>query len=172
MRIVEVTADEIKTLESIGRTTYLDHYSEIWTPRGIEDYLHRQFDRDKLKNDLRDANIRYFIAQVEEKPVGFLKIKSDRKIPKAMAESGLELEKIYLLKEFAGRGLGSALMDFIVVKARELNEKLVWLDVLKSNVRGIKFYRENGFEIVDELEFATDKTEIGMWVMKKTLVRN
>jgi ribosomal protein S18 acetylase RimI-like enzyme len=78
---------------------------------------------------------------------------------------GVELQKIYFLKSEAGRGYGNQLLNFICNRAIEHGERLLWLDVLKSNSNARRFYEGFGFQEIGEIPFKTDVAEIGMIVM-------
>ena len=169
LSIVHITSVGLKVLKEIGIRTYEDHYTDIWKPQGLANYLEEQFGTNKLEQDLSNNKVQYFIAYEDELPHGFLKLKPGRPMPNDSMESGLELEKIYLLKEATGEGYGGKMMAFVMDHARDLGEKLVWLDVLKNNDHAVRFYQRHGFAIVDEVEFSTDKMKIDMWVMKRDL---
>ena len=55
-----------------------------------------------------------------------------------------ELQALYLLDEYKGRGIGRALADFCVDKLAQCDKVVVW--VLAENQRAIGFYRHYGFE--------------------------
>jgi len=83
-----------------------------------------------------------------------------------------ELEKIYLLPKFKRKGFGTLalnqLIQFLVIR----NKKVLYLDVLDSNISSINFYIKNGFEKfgVSRLTEPLLKEELkGMLVMKKHL---
>lgn len=164
--IKEAKISDVEILEKLGRQTYKDHFSEIWSAQGIENYLESQFKREKLIGDMNDSAVKYFLIYADEIAVGFLKLKLDRNLPNSESEKGVELEKIYFLQEFSGKGLGKKTFEFIVRFAEERGSKIIWLDVLKSNVGAKKFYERNGFRVVSELDFSTDIEKIDFWVMK------
>lgn len=169
LNIIPVKSNKLKVLRKIGIRTYKDHYTDIWEPQGLVDYLEKQFRIGKLEQDLANNCIKYFIAYQDETPQGLLKLKLDQQMPNHSADRGLELEKIYLLNTATGKGHGSKMIAFAMDYARDLNKSLVWLDVLKSNDNAMRFYQKHGFAIVDEVEFSTDKMKIDMWVMKRDL---
>jgi ribosomal protein S18 acetylase RimI-like enzyme len=166
MKIIEAANEHLDELRAVGIQTYKQHFSGIWSEDGLNSYLESHFNIPKLQTDLDGDVIKYFLTFVEENPVGFIKLKKNQPVPNRGDEYGLELEKIYLLENFAGLGLGKMMIEFVIDYAENLREKSVWLDVLKINTGAIRFYKNQGFQIIDEFEFSTDITKPDMLVMK------
>ena len=51
-----------------------------------------------------------------------------------------------------GKGLGRILMDYCITVARDIGIKTLWMDVIKENVRMIKFGNQYNFKQLDGLE--------------------
>lgn len=165
--ISDATPADVELLAELGVRTYLDHHRDLWHPAGLEAYLAVQFDRDKLARDLSGDAVRYFIARDGERAIGFAKLKRDRELPSGDGARGLELEKIYFLRDAAGRGHGGELLGRIFSVALALEQPFVWLDVVKPNAGAIRFYERHGFVRHCEIPFATDKLDVGLWVMRR-----
>ncbi|HNL66233.1 MAG TPA: GNAT family N-acetyltransferase, partial [Ferruginibacter sp.] len=58
----------------------------------------------------------------------------------------LELKRIYVQKEFQGKGVAQALMDFILRYASDNGYEVVWLGVWEHNKKAQRFYEKYGFE--------------------------
>ena len=61
-----------------------------------------------------------------------------------------ELSAIYLLSEYQGEGIGSALLKTGIEKLKDVNE--IHLEVEKENAIGTTFYKAKGFKTVDEYD--------------------
>ncbi|MBS1610514.1 MAG: GNAT family N-acetyltransferase [Bacteroidetes bacterium] len=164
--IKEAGAGEAGLICQIGIQTYKDHFARIWTEDGLRNYLHSHFNSEKLNADLTDNTIKYFIASTGNQPIGFIKIKLKRPLPCAPFDKGLELEKIYVLKEYVGQGSGEAMLHFVIDFARKLSATFIWLCSLKTNPKANRFYERHGFTIEGSIEFETDKIKPDMWVMR------
>jgi ribosomal protein S18 acetylase RimI-like enzyme len=167
--IRDATPADVALLGQLGRRTYLDHYRELWLPAGLEAYLAEQFAPEQLARDLADERVRYLLVVDGVEPLGFAKLNRDRPLPARPGARGLELQKIYFLRRAVGHGHGSRLLAHIFAVGRALGESLVWLDVLKTNRDGVRFYERHGFVRDGEIAFATDKLDLGMWVMSRGL---
>jgi ribosomal protein S18 acetylase RimI-like enzyme len=60
-------------------------------------------------------------------------------------ENGLEIERIYVLKEYQGRKAGKLLLEKALEAAAEGNKAYVWLGVWEENTAAIGFYERYGF---------------------------
>lgn len=58
-----------------------------------------------------------------------------------------ELSKMYLLPDFHGAGVSTALMERTLSIAAEWGVRRVWLGVNQKNQRAQRFYARSGFEI-------------------------
>ena len=67
------------------------------------------------------------------------------------------MERLYLLREFYGLGIGLQLMNFNSTLAQKNKQSGIWLEVWKENFRAIKFYKKVGFEIVGNANFKVSK---------------
>jgi diamine N-acetyltransferase len=78
--------------------------------------------------------------------------------PSVQQPGDWELKRIYLLGPWQGSGNGKALMDQVLMVARERAAKRLLLAVYENNARGIAFYQRNGFEHVGEAVFMVADT--------------
>ncbi|HAN77391.1 MAG TPA: GNAT family N-acetyltransferase, partial [Bacteroidales bacterium] len=62
----------------------------------------------------------------------------------------IEIERIYILKEFHGKQIGQLLYDKAIEIGQQQNADFVWLGVWEKNLRAIAFYKKNGFEEFDK----------------------
>lgn len=170
--IREATTEDIQALSAIGIETYREHFSDIWTATGMQDFLNQDFSFDALQRSLQlpAAHCWLLASDAEGRVVGFAKVNWSKPMP-VSAEVGAELQKIYFLKSQAGNGYGKQLLQVICQMAKEREERFVALDVLRSNANAQRFYERFGFEAVGEIPFSTDKAEIGMVVMRCDLCR-
>jgi len=60
-------------------------------------------------------------------------------------ENGLEVERIYVVSDMQGKGLGGRLIDFSIARANEFSKDFVWLGVWDQNFSAIEFYKKKGF---------------------------
>src|SRR5205814_8390608 len=100
---------------------------------------------EKIQNSIRKENNIYFIAFVENIPVGFAKLKKNSLEVKIRSVAQMELQKIYVLSYYHGSGAGAALMNAIVEYAYEIQPDYLWLHVHVSNQKALRFYKKNGF---------------------------
>lgn len=61
-----------------------------------------------------------------------------------------EIVTIYLLPEYIGQGIGSALIEHCISELKLLGFKNILLWVLEENIRARKFYEKHGFVLTDE----------------------
>ena len=64
--------------------------------------------------------------------------------------NSLEIERIYVIKEFHGKNIGQLLCDKAIEVATQKGAEYVWLGVWEENPRAINFYKKNGFVEFDK----------------------
>ncbi|NIL19477.1 N-acetyltransferase [Pseudomonas sp. AN3A02] len=170
--IKQATVSDCAVLRDIGIETYTEHFSAIWSPAGMQDFLDKDFSPESLQDTLeRPAAHCWLLARDEQaRAVGFAKVNWNRAIPSS-DETGAELQKIYFLKSEAGKGHGQQLLDHVLQLAHTHQQPLLWLEVLKTNESAQRFYQRCGFERLAEIPFSTDITAIPMVVMSHRLAR-
>ena len=75
----------------------------------------------------------------------------DIKSPKS-----LEIEKIYILKDYQSKGLGKILLNEIIRIAKNDNKEFIWSGVLEKNKNAISFYNKNGFKQIGRFPFKVE----------------
>ena len=169
--IREVGEADVEILSEVSTRSYLQHFQHLWEDNG-KAYAERSFNMQELSRQLSDEANKYYIAFVDDEPVGFLKLRPSNSLEIFGNADAFEIERIYLVREAKGKGIGKAMMRFSVGMARETGKDLVWLKVMDSNQKTIGFYESCGFEIVatETLDLPLLKPELaGMFVMKNDL---
>lgn len=151
--IKRVTLSDVAQLQKISRQTFSETFSVGNTAENLKKYLDEGLSVEKLTAELRDSNSQFYFATIDNKVVGYLKVNSGQAQTELKDDSGLEIERIYVLKEYHGKRVGQLLYDHAIQMARQLNAEYVWLGVWEENPRAIKFYKKNGFVEFDKHVF-------------------
>lgn len=127
-----------RTYESILSPGQLDYMLEwMYSPRSLEDQIARQ-------------GHSYFIAWQGETPAGYVSFNEDSPAP----DGGrvFHLQKIYVMPQFQGKGLGSLLFDHAVACIREIGGSRIELNVNRGNP-ALQFYLHKGMKKARQGDF-------------------
>jgi ribosomal protein S18 acetylase RimI-like enzyme len=143
--IKKVTQTDIDQLQEIGRQTFLETFSAGNTEENMTKYLEEGFSVGKLTSELNNINSEFYFASLDNKVIGYLKLNFGQSQTEIKEDKALEIERIYVLKEYHGKKVGQILYDKSIQIARLKNVDYVWLGVWEENPRAINFYKKNGF---------------------------
>ena len=131
-------------LREICLTSYAAAFASHWEEGGLQWYLQDQFSTERIERDLLDDDILYYFITAKGVRVGFLKIKI------FTGELQAELEKLYLLPDWIGLGLGTKAMNIALHELKHRALRQVFLLVLADNQGAIDFYRRLGFSLTEQ----------------------
>lgn len=167
--IVSVTLHDIDQLQQIGRQTFYETFSAANTEENMNKYLEEGFSLEKLTAELNDKNSEFYFAKLNDHVVGYLKLNFGPSQTELKDDKALEIERIYVLKEFHGKNVGQLLYKQAMQIARQKNAYYVWLGVWEENPRAINFYKKNGFVAFDKHVFKLGDDEQTDIMMKLQL---
>lgn len=166
-----VTAMNLEKYLAVGVKSYCEHYLHLWKNNDPTPYISHGLTREVVEHELENPNALNYLILWNSHTVGILKLVKDCGIDEISDMDALKAEKIYLLKEYSGKGIGKQLLQFIEEKARALNKKVIWLDAMQKG-NPVHFYQKNGFIIKRESEVTLPRVrpeEKPMWILTKQL---
>lgn len=169
MKIRKVIIQDIENLKEIGKLTFAETFSSDNSEEDMLKYLEKGFSTEKLKKELKDENSEFYFAELDENVIGYLKVNFGQSQTEIKDKNSLEIERIYVLKEFHGKKVGQILYEKAIELAREKNVEYVWLGVWEQNPRAIRFYEKNGFVAFDKHIFKLGNDEQTDIMMKLKL---
>ena len=150
IEITKVTPADIDRLQAMSRQTFSETFSSGNTEDDMQKYLAEAFSVEKLTAELNDKNTAFYFAMLHGQVIGYLKINTGASQTELHNENALEIERIYVLKDFHGKAVGQLLYEKAIQLARQQKAAYVWLGVWEENPRAIQFYRKNGFVEFDK----------------------
>ncbi|MBQ4819502.1 GNAT family N-acetyltransferase [Aquimarina sp. MMG016] len=165
--IVKVKPEENKKLLEIGLQTFYNSFGPpVNTEENIRSYLQEKFTLAQIDRELQDDNSQFFFAKSDNNIIGYLKLNSGKAQTEIIEGKSLEIERIYVVKDYQGKKIGQLLLDKSIQIAKEMNIDFIWLGVWDKNSGAIKFYERNGFKTFDKHQFILG-TEVQTDIMMK-----
>jgi ribosomal protein S18 acetylase RimI-like enzyme len=149
MNIKVITADpsHANIVASIGRQAFRSAFGHLFNDKEeLREYLDYTYHPDKIAKSIEKENNIFFLAFVENVPVGFAKVKKYSLNEQIESIAQMELQKIYVLSYYHGSGAGAALMQEVLDLANKNQPDFLWLDTYINNVKAIRFYEKYGFK--------------------------
>lgn len=165
----KVTLNEVDQLQEIGRQTFYETFSSENTEKDMHKYLSEEFSIAKLASELNDKSAEIYFAQQKNKVIGYLKLNFGQSQTELNDDKALEIERIYVLREFHGKKVGQLLYEKALQVANQNNSEYIWLGVWEENPRAINFYKKNGFVEFDKHIFTLGDDEQTDIMMKLKL---
>ncbi|WP_298540430.1 GNAT family N-acetyltransferase [uncultured Aquimarina sp.] len=170
VQIKIATIDDIEDISFLGQKTFDQSFGHLFKDRkDLTDYLESTFSVEKLRNSIVKTHNVYWIVFYEDNAVGYAKIQLDSPSEFIESPKTCKLQKIYILKEYLSIGIGAQLNQLIFDRAIGNNSEYIWLSVLKSNEKAVRFYERNSYTIVGEHPFSIGKEDFDFWVMSRKL---
>lgn len=136
---------DMDALCAIGRQTFMETFGKDNTTADMEQYLNGRFSREKITAEWQDPGSRFFLAEQDGRAIGYLKVNRGTFQTEAMGDKAMEIERIYVLREFHRQGIGSMMMEQAYSVAKEWQAEWIWLGVWERNPEAIAFYERSGF---------------------------
>jgi ribosomal protein S18 acetylase RimI-like enzyme len=108
------------------------------------------------------------VAEYRNNLVGVVEVEFNKACPVG-EEVGPELNKLYILDRFCGRGVGKQLMDEAERMVVSKGMDRMWLWVLATNERAIKFYERQQYQWLGNASFQMETNAYENKVMLKQL---
>ncbi|HEV8267057.1 MAG TPA: GNAT family N-acetyltransferase [Thermoanaerobaculia bacterium] len=156
-------------LAALAAATFRDTFAADNTAENMSAYLASAFGEEKQAAELLDPGVAYFVAEEAGAAVGYAELKSGPAPACVGGAKPVELARLYVSREFFGKGLANALMDRCLDEARSRAFETIWLGVWEKNLRAQAFYRRWGFTRVGEHLFLLGTDPQTDWLMERAL---
>jgi GNAT superfamily N-acetyltransferase len=149
-----LTAALSERLPSVARRIFSDTFSHLYEPEAFGRFCDAAYGPDgSMERAFADPSVQWRIASLGEEPIGYAKL-LPLVAPASNPSSGaLELQQIYVLRDWHGRGIAEELMRWAIATARELGAPELNLTVFDHNERAKRFYSRHGFAEVGRCTF-------------------
>jgi ribosomal protein S18 acetylase RimI-like enzyme len=138
-----MAAADIEAVAALARRVWNVCYPAIIPPAQIDYMLDQRYDTARLAAELAVPAIAWSLAETGGALAGFAST-IDRR-PDGIAE--LKLDKLYVDPDRQRSGIGGALIEDALRRARALGLPSVVLAVNKRNAQAIAAYRKHGFAV-------------------------
>jgi diamine N-acetyltransferase len=145
INIIRCNHEDLDVLQVISIETFNDTFKEQNSPKNMKAYLDKAFNTKQLQSELSNDSSAFYFIYSDDKLAGYLKININEAQSEKMTDESLEVERIYIRKDFQKEGLGKHLMNEAIKIALLRNKKIIWLGVWEKNLKAIEFYKKNGF---------------------------
>ena len=172
INVIRVALNNIDQLQKISRQTFFETFSAANTEENMKKYLAEELSKEKLTAELNDKNCEFYFAEFDNKIIGYLKLNFGQSQTELQDDKAVEIERIYVLKEFHGKNVGQILYEKAMQIATLANAGYVWLGVWEKNEKAINFYKKNGFVEFHKHIFKLGNDEQTDIMMKLQLKQN
>jgi ribosomal protein S18 acetylase RimI-like enzyme len=95
-----------------------------------------------LTDELNNVNSEFYFATFDNNIIGYLKLNFGQSQTEMKEDNSLEIERIYVLKDYHGKNVGQVLLEKSIHIARQKGLDFIWLGVWEENSRAIHFYKK------------------------------
>ena len=171
MTIYPINISHSEELAKLAKSIYKEYYLHLWHPGGADWYMYEYaYSNEKLQSELADLNNLHFIVYENGQPMGYLKIRIDAAWEGLDPKKSLEIERIYLHKAIAGKGIGKKMMELSEDIAKEHKKETIFLKAMDTSKEALGFYQIMGYIICGTLTLSFPQMKEayrGMVVLQK-----
>lgn len=169
IRITKISVADLEVVRNLSIQTFYESFAPMNTAADMKKYMDDSFSIEKMTAQLSDPFSEWYIASIEQQPVGYLKINFGSSQTERSHMNAVEIERIYVLKEFHGKKIGQQLFDTALTIAKNKNAPYLWLGVWEHNQSALAFYTKNGLVPFDKHLFMLGEDKQTDILMKREL---
>ncbi|EPE24530.1 Acyl-CoA N-acyltransferases (Nat) [Glarea lozoyensis ATCC 20868] len=171
------TPADATQISQLGSKTFAHTFGYSLPPSDLASYLETSYSIPSITRELTNPSMQYIVAvspSDASQIYGFAQLTSGSSEPCIDVDpekypEPVELQRLYVGVEFAGKGVGKGLAREIERMAREMGRKTLWLGVWEDNLVAQGIYKALGFEKVGKHDFVMGECVQTDWIMMKKL---
>ena len=152
-KISKVAPAQFNQLLKISRETFDQTFRNQNNPKHFDDYLDKAFDPINFRKEFENPNSEFYFVTSENQVYGYLKLNEKDAQTEPRGKDYIEVERVYVITDSQGNGLGKIMMDYAVEIAKKKGKTIIWLGVWEKNPGAIRFYERFGFKVFGEHTF-------------------
>ena len=156
--IIKAGVEDATLLSHLGTQTFRESHGHSAAEEDIEGYIERRLSPDALATELGDPSNHFYICLIDGMPAGYVKFIPDCGHPELELVHITKLERLYILRDYYGSGIGQRLLDQAIECSKSSDQSGMWLYAWTENHRAVAFYVRNGFRIVGHYDFEISPT--------------
>ena len=156
------TVADAELINAIAHKSWWSAYPSFIQEEQISLMLNEIYNPLALRTTI-EKGIGFIIIELASNPVGFVSY-----TPKAGSTKIYRIEKLYLLEEAKGLGLGKALVDEVEKLAKKEGFSCLELNVNRNNP-AYHFYTKQGFTMVKEVDIPYHHFTLNDYIMQKEI---
>jgi GNAT superfamily N-acetyltransferase len=158
---------DAETVAKIGRRTFAETFGHLYPPGDLAAFLAAAHSVERARADLANPAKAAWLAEADGEAIGFA-LAGPCKLPHAEVTAACgELDRIYLLAERQGGGLGSRLLAETLAWLEKDGPRRLWIGVWSENHGAQRLYARHGFEVVGSYEFIVGQTRDHELIMRR-----
>jgi diamine N-acetyltransferase len=141
-------------LRAMARQAFSDTFAHLYDAGPFAQFLDTAYGSGgTMERALGDPAVQWRVAAVGDQPIGYAKL-SPLAAPAPNPQPGaMELQQIYVLAPWHGKGIAENLMHWALETARVGGAPEIYLTVFDHNARAKRFYMRHGFAEVGHCTF-------------------
>lgn len=149
------TPTDILALGTLGRDSFVAKFGHLYEAADLDPFLVATYGEAAIASELANPTRLYHLAETAEGMLaGYCKLSLVCGWPQhARGERTIELKQLYTDPALTGRGIGAALMDWVLAEARTRGRDEIQLSVWSENPGAQAFYERYGFAKVADVTF-------------------
>lgn len=141
VKIQQATIADVPIIQQIAYKTWPNTYGAILSEAQINYMLQLMYNTSELEHQIQNG-YQYLLAVNEDKTIGFAAFNE-------ISPQTFKLQKLYVLPEAQGTGLGKLLLNHIIQEIQSKGAVALILNVNRHN-NALSFYAKMGFQIIRE----------------------
>jgi ribosomal protein S18 acetylase RimI-like enzyme len=114
-------------------------------PAQMRTYLDTTLSEEVLAKEVENPNSCFFLVQVDETPIGYIKLNSGSAQTESRPDTDMEIQRFYLHPRYHGTGMADLMMNTCENFSLLQGKTTLWLGVAEDNLPAVKFYIKQGF---------------------------
>src|SRR5688572_20713900 len=147
IQLIHADASHASLLAKLALDTFCESFEKVNNPEDFWAYVSEAFHVSKIETELKEPEGLYILAYVNNELAGYARVRQSDEVNKDFpGVKTIELQRIYALDKFIGKGVGKALMNYCINLGKKQGAEILWLGVWEHNQRAQQFYKKIGFE--------------------------
>lgn len=146
------TPADVRKLSILYKQVYIQTYGTDGVSDEFADFIMLQFAPERLEAIIIKHPAHIMVAEYRNNLVGVAEMEMEKRCP-VNGFVAPELNRLYILEWFCGKGIGYHLLEMAEQRARSAGNNQMWLWVLDSNRRAVAFYERQGYAHIGNAAF-------------------